>query len=220
MTKSTKIAVQISGKFSDNPECIQSIIRNVIKPYNADVFLVYTEDEQTISKDDLIRLLNPKGIYYNTFPAIIQSNVRYLNLYSKEPETNIDSFTKMCWGILEANNLRKNSGESYDVIIRCRPDTIIHNKLELNITNDLWIPIGWDHRGGYNDTFAYGNSEIMDWYSELYNKILIYGNSYFKIHPESFLKIHLDSKPFGIMRWHFPISLRGIKLNELEFRQK
>lgn len=214
MTKSTKIALLLSGKFSDNTECINSIIHNIIQPFNADVFVV--------SISDIPQHLNPIS-YYGEIPHEISTTINTLKIYPKQIETNEESFVNMIWGIHTANKLKldyeEQNGFKYDFVVRCRPDLLVKNRIEF-FRDDIWIPIGWDHRGGYNDTFAYGSSESMDWYSDLYNKVLQYANETNLIHPESMLKYHLDKSSFGIMRWYYPMELRGMKINELNYRQK
>lgn len=211
-----RVAVIISGLI--DRICAETIKHNIINPYSADTFVVSADD--TITESELVEIWNPKSYYYGTFPATIGPNVTSLNRFHRYPETNTESIVKMYWGIHQANQLRKDSNEVYDIVVRCRADLFIKEKLEIKNTGDIYIPIGFDNRNGYNDTFAYGNVEVMDWYSELYNRLFIYANNNFIIHPESFLKTHLNHTQYGIIRWHYPTELRGMKLNELEYRQK
>jgi hypothetical protein len=214
-----RVALLLSGGLDDG---YNSIHKNIIQKYNADVFFAYGWDSATISEEDFIHKWKPTEFYYGKFPAIIQANIKALERFDKHPETNPESLEKMCWGIYTANQLKSKyeqlNGFKYDFVIRCRPDLIIHNPLELK-PNDIFIPIGWDHRGGYNDTFAYGSSEQIDWYAELYNNLIDYA-PHQKLHPESFLKTHLNKSPYGIMRFNYPITLRGMDLDKLDYRIK
>ena len=217
-----RVALLLSGGFVDGIESYNSINENIIQRLNADVFFSYGYDSAIVNEDDFVNQWKPTSYYYGKFPEIIEPNIRALQRYDKHPETNPESLEKMWWGINSANRLKLNyeqqNGFKYDFVIRCRPDLIIHNPLELK-PNDIFIPIGWDHRSGYNDTFAYGSSEQIDWYAELYNNLIPYA-PHQKVHPESFLKLHLSKSPYGIMRWHYPITLRGMDLDKLDYRIK
>jgi hypothetical protein len=217
-----RVALLLSGGLSDSNDAYNSIQQNIIQKYNTDIFFSYGFDSEVISKEQFINQWKPTEFYYGKFPAITQPNTRALERFDKHPETNPESLEKMWWGIYSANRLKSNyeqlNGFKYDFVIRCRPDLVIHNPLELK-PNDIFIPIGWDHRGGYNDTFAYGSSEQIDWYAELYNKLIPYA-PYGKVHPESFLKLHLSKSPYGIMRFNYPITLRGMDLDKLDYRIK
>jgi hypothetical protein len=218
-----RVAVLISGQPSENVDCYNSIQNNIIKPYGADTFVVYPSDNHIISENETLALWNPTGLYYGKFPEIIPVNMRSLERYPKESETNVESLVKGLWGIYTANEIKQKyeqeNGFRYDFVVRCRPDLLIHNRLELK-RDGINIPIGWDHRGGYNDTFAYGDSKSMDWYAGLYHNLWHYANNQITIHPETFLKIHLQRGDFPIWRFHFPIRLRDMELSQLEYRQK
>lgn len=219
-----KVAVLISGQIGEDKECFESINKNIIEPYKADTFVVYASDSPIISKEECIALWKPSSIYYGNYPSIIEPNINSLINYAKQPESNIESVVKMCYGIYTANEMKQkweqDNGFVYDVVVRVRPDLIIEKQLEIKNTGDLWIPIGWDHRGGFNDTFAYGPSKVLNHYAGLYHNLWFYANHQIPIHPETLLKIHLDRGDFGIMRWDYPTQLRGMKLNQLEYRQK
>ena len=204
-----RVALLLSGGLDNGYNSIQ---QNIIQKYNTDIFFAYGFDSTVISEEDFVNQWKPTSYYYGKFPAIIEPNIRALQRYDKHPETNPESLEKMWWGIYSANKLKLNyeqqNGFKYDYVIRCRPDLVIHNPLELK-PKDIFIPIGWDHR----------SSEQIDWYAELYNNLIEYA-PYGKLHPESFLKLHLDKSPYGIMRWHYPITLRGMDLDKLDYREK
>lgn len=218
-----KIALLLSGGLGDDINSYNSIQQNIIQKYNPDIFFAYGFDSITISENELVNNWKPTKYYYGKFPAIIEPNIKSLEKYSKQPETNIESLEKMWWGIYTANQLKckyeEENGFKYDFVIRCRPDLVIHTPLELK-GNDIYIPMGWDHRGGINDTFAFGPSDAINHYCNLYNKLHQFASNYFTIHPESLLKAHLDRTQYGIMRWTYPITLRDMQLDKLEYRQK
>jgi hypothetical protein len=218
-----KVALILSGQFEKDSEAYHSIKKNIIDVYNADIFFAYGWDTPSVSLEEFKEMWKPTEYLYREFPAILGPITNDLKVYPKHSETNLESLVKMWWGIYSSNKLKSNyeqaNGFKYDFVIRCRPDLVIHNRLELK-PNDIWIPIGWDHRGGINDTFAYGSSEQIDYYAELYNKLHKFASINFILHPESYLKASLERSPYGIMRWYFQTTLRGMDLDKLEYRQK
>lgn len=214
-----RVAVIISGLI--DRMCVDSIKENIINPYGADTFVVSAEDN--ISEEELVQIWNPTSMWYGNFPTEVESRIEGLQTYPKSTETNLNSFVKMCWGIYTANRLREDwqeqNGFRYNWVVRCRPDLMIQNQLVIK-GDDLWIPIGFDNNGGYNDTFAYGNDNSMACYSRLYNNIKYLADKGSVIHPESLLKENLEMYYQKIWRWHYPIQLRGMKLNEIDYKQK
>ena len=214
-----RVALLLSGQFRNGKELIYNLYDSIIKQYQPDIFISYNYDTDTeVNEGTLNELYYPKEIQFNKYPNLFA--------YSKNtaPETNRQSLVRMLYGIDRANVLKSDyevaNGFKYDFVIRTRFDLEYLQPLELKNFNDITIPIGWDHRGGYNDTFAYGSSEAMDYYSSLFNNLETYLNEGALLHPESILKYHLDKGPYGILRFHYPIKLRGMELSKLEYRQK
>ena len=217
------VAVLLSGQLRDWKLTWPTIKENIIDIYNADVFFCYGWEAPEIDEVEFVSTFNPTDYWYGNFPSHLTPTINGLETKDKHPETNVNSFVKGLWGIYQANVLKskfeKQNGFKYNFVVRCRPDLYIEQPLELK-RDGVNIPIGWDHRGGYNDTFAYGDSESMDWYANLYNRLWSFSNGLLKVHPETNLKHNLDSGTFPIWRFHFPIRLRDMELSQLEYRQK
>jgi hypothetical protein len=214
-----RVALLLSGQFRNGKDLIYNLFESIIKQYQPDIFISYNYDTDIeVNLDILNQLYNPKGIQFDKYPM--------LSAYSNNvaAETNPNSLVRMLYGIDKANRLKSDyevaNGFKYDFVIRSRFDLEYSHPLELKNFNDITIPIGWDHRGGYNYTFAYGSSEAMDYYSSVYNNLQTYLNEGALLHPESILKYHLDKGPYGILRTHIPTTLRGMQLDKLEYRQK
>jgi hypothetical protein len=223
-----KIALLLSGQFRDGKECFKSIKSNLLDVYNPDVFISYFYEKSTPSEcniSDLINLYNPKGIKFDYTPLELIDVLNKIPSFTKPPETNPISLFNMWYGIKKVNELKSNYENEnkfkYDVVIKCRFDI---NLIEIiNIKeriNTIHIPIGWDHRGGYNDIFAYGDSQCMDYYCSTFNYLIEYLNDGNLLHPESLLKVHLDKSDASIMRHSMKMSLRGMNIHELEYRIK
>ena len=113
------------------------------------------------------------------------------------------------------------NGFKYDIVIKARFDIKILEPINLiQRENTIHIPIGWDHRGGYNDIFAYGDSKSIDYYCSLFHHMIPYLESGAWLHPESLLKTHLDKSNIELMRNSMKISLRNMNIHELEYRIK
>jgi len=214
-----RVALLLSGQYRNGKELIHNLYESIIKQYEPDIFISYNYDTNVeVNLDILNQLYNPKQIQFDKYPMLsVDSN-------NVATETNPNSLVRMLYGIDKVNELKSNyevaNGFKYDFVIRTRFDLEYSQPLELKNFNDITIPIGWDHRGGYNDTFAYGSSEAMDYYASLINNLQTYLNEGALLHPELLLKYHLDKGQYGILRSSIPIKLRGIELDKLEYRQK
>jgi hypothetical protein len=221
-----KVAVLLSGKFRNSYEEYKSIKKNLIDKYNADIFINYVYDNTIdINPIELINLYNPKNIQFTQLPNTVIDMVDTVSNYSKADESNTLSIFSMWYGIKKTNELKVNyeleNNFKYDVVIRARFDTEILNKVELKLVqNSIFIPIGSDHRGGYNDLFAYGSSNTMDYYCSTFDNLIQYIIDGELIHPECLLRYHLDKHNFTFIRTNIPLKLRGRLVNEVDYSVK
>ena len=119
------------------------------------------------------------------------------------------------------NEYEKDFNVKYDVVIKCRFDVELLEKVEIKLPeNQIYIPIGWDHMDGVNDTFAYGDSNSMDYYLSAYHSLDGFINEGRFIHPEMLLKAHLLRGNMMILRSSIKMSLRGMKIHEQEYKMK
>lgn len=126
----------------------------------------------------------------------------------------------MHYSIFKANQLKKQfeveNNLTFDWVIRMRTDSDFrYNTLDVrSLTADLNIPSGEDWSDlGINDQFAIGHSNIMDLYSDLYNK-LHYTQS-IKYYPERMLYLHLKNMNILPNRIDFPVRIN----NGIDFRR-
>jgi hypothetical protein len=220
-----KVALLLSGKFRDGNDCIESIQSYIIKKYNADVFIDYSFNQNDTEADILDRLkilYKPKKISYGTYPAELENIIKNSHFYKKNIESNPESLFKMWYSIKKANELKTQyeieNGFEYDIVIKSRFDLKILDNINFKKDfNSIFIPIGWDHRDGYNDLFAYGDSKSMDYYCNLYNYLINYLKDGHLIHPETLLKVHLNKSKIVLVRTSIKTSLRGLNTHELEY---
>ena len=137
-------------------------------------------------------------------------------------ESSASSVFNMWWGIYQANELKKQyeeqNGFKYDIVIRTRFDIEILEEVELrNWNNSLFIPMGSDHRDGFNDFLAYGKSHIMDYYCSNFHNLVDYIKEGELIHPERLLRKHLQNYDCTFIRTHMPMRLRGVLVNQIDY---
>ena len=224
--KYMRVAVLLSGQFRNSYKEYEAIKKNLIDIYNADVFIYYTPSaEIDFNPTRLINLYNPVHIEVQDYPNEINELIHSVSGFNKAPESSTASIFYMWYGIMKVNELKEkyesDNSFKYDLVIRSRFDTEILNPVALkDLPNSIFIPIGSDHRGGYNDLFAYGKSDNMNYYSSLFNNLPKYIEEENLIHPERLLKRHLDKIDFELMRTNIPLKLRGILVNEVDYRIK
>jgi hypothetical protein len=209
-----KIALLLSGQYRHGKHCFNSIYENLLKHYDIDVFIGYIYEEPDTTIEELIETYNPKDIVYEKYDEGLIEKFKEMYKYPRILETNPFTLCQMWYGIIRTNMLKQkyesDNNMKYDVVIRARFDTEILHKVELNLpNNELYIPRGWNHRGGINDLFAYGDSESMDYYASTYNSIDEYVSEGRVLHPENVLRVHLEKGNVKIIRQPIELSLRG-----------
>lgn len=138
MSKTIKVAVCLSGLTRSLQYCWKTIEKNLVEPYNADIFL-HTWDInvggggaadrfasapafQNVCKEVFFEQVKQK--YQNRFHYQIEPfEDRKWNVLNIKEYANI---TSMFYSIYKCNELRKSVGD-YDIVIRSRMDTYYEN---------------------------------------------------------------------------------------------
>lgn len=218
-----RVAVLLSGQFRDSYKEFETIKKNLIDKYDADVFIYYTPSADIdFNPTRLINLYNPIHIEVGEYPNEINDLIQSVNVFNKAPESNTASIFYMWYGIMKVNELKtkyeSDNSFKYDLVIRSRFDTELLNPITLkNLPNSIFIPIGSDHRGGYNDLFAYGKSDNMNYYCSNFNHLVDYIKAGELIHPERLLKRHLKDFNCALFRTYIPMCLRGVLVNQIDY---
>ena len=220
-----KVALLLSGQFRNGKECYQSIYENLIKHYDMDVFIAYYYEEPELSFDELSDLYKPRYIVYEKYDKDLIEQFNLTNNFLHYTESTPSSLCKMWFNNDMVRMLKeeyeKDNNMKYDVVIKCRFDVEILEKVELKLPeNQIYIPIGWDHMDGVNDIFAYGDSDSMDYYLSAYDSLSGFINEGRFLHPEMLLKAHLMRGKMMILRNSIKMSLRGMKIHEQEYKMK
>lgn len=220
-----KVALLLSGQFRNGKECYPSIYENLIKHYDVDVFIAYYYEQPDVTFDELTELYKPKYIVYEKYNQELIDKFNLTNNFLHYTESTPSSLCKMWYGNEMVKNIKqkyeKDFGVKYDVVIKCRFDVEILNKVEIKLPdNQIYIPIGWDHMDGVNDLFAYGDSNSMNHYLSAYHSIDGFINEGRFLHPEMLLKAHLLRGNMMILRFPLPMKLRDMMVHEQEYKIK
>jgi hypothetical protein len=218
-----KIAVCISGQPRFLEEGYKQIYDNIISKYNDVDFFIHTwwqDDmigEQLVkAKDDTYKLDDFGKLrmynypidtielimkYYKPKIILNEPQIKFKTLDDVDYESiNPVSLYSMFYSIKISNELKKfyeiKNNFKYDVVIRCRFDILIE-KFEINLYNfdSSFINTHSVGNGFPNDQLAISNSENMDYYSSLFDKIEEYYNNGFRgFVGERLLRHHLNDK--------------------------
>jgi hypothetical protein len=101
--------------------------------------------------------------------------------------------------------------DSYDFIIRIRPDLYLNTKLHLdtifddlnNEKYDLQIPNSRQNHTGMNDQIAIGKIKQMKYYSALIDNVNVISNSIKYWHPETILDVFLKTLGVSVNQLHY-----------------
>lgn len=119
----------------------------------------------------------------------------------QDHHTNFPSICKMHYGWYKSDQLRQESGNEYDLVIRARPDLCLPSTLDLQYIKSIIdqdpstvvVSTGGQHGHGYtiNDTIAISSPKNMKIYTDLVNHSIEYNREGIVFHPETLLAFHL-----------------------------
>ena len=221
-----RVALLLSGKFRNSYVPFYYLEKNLLSKYNPDVFIDYSyidSDDIECDKSDLINLYNPKFISFEQTPSFVNESIQMVSDCEVAIESNTSTIFNMWWGIYKVNELKRkyeeDNGFKYDIVIRTRFDIEVLEEVHLRNWNDnVFIPIGSDHRDGINDFLAYGASHSMDYYCSTFKHLVKYIKDGEIIHPERLLRKHLSNYNDCLyIRTHIPLRLRGKVVTETDY---
>jgi len=207
--------------------CFSGLLRDVdknknywlaqIKKYNADVYASFWDIENPENGDTLLNFVSsfkPKKIESESFSAFEKTTLNPIKkhiapkfglMQSLHDRCKSGSIFSMWYKIWRSNILRSSNNIEYDVIVRCRTDMFFEDDLNIELNPYLNVPIGKTKADvsivsyGCNDMFAYGNENIMNHYSNLYNKLYFYFREGHYLFPaENILRVHLNKTNISI----------------------
>lgn len=179
----SKVALVFSGLPRFLHKCSENIVKNIIEPNDADVF-IHTYDDKITSfgkhrdmyntarptydfnlDEELIRLYSPKQLLIeSTNSYTVDSNYMEpstLPISIANVQYMFNSFNKSI-GLIKKYS--ETTGIKYDVIIRCRFDAVTKNKILIKNNHNTLNCVMMRHHGidSYvSDQFFYGDSDTM-----------------------------------------------------------
>lgn len=195
-----RVALCLSGQMRTYERCYSNLKKYILEPLRPDVFIhtwekkgIWTQAKNFKSiKDEYVDikklkdLYNPKCIEIDEFAHYYTEELKGVKvpetLKQKEPK-HYKGTLPMFYKIWACNQLKTDWEErhqfEYDVVIRLRPDLLLHEELPnftLNRPDIIWHNTA--HKGEYNtpywqvsDKFVISNSKNMDYYSSVFLKL-------------------------------------------------
>lgn len=189
-----KIAICITGQIRTWNRVKDNIIQNIFKD-NTDVFFVCDEDLCITSID--YKIAKELQSFYGS------RDLEFFNS-KKSAETSVENCVNMFSKIAECNQLKmlheSQHNFKYDIVVRLRTDTNFRHPVIFSEDKDkIFIPNNLDF-GGICDQFAYGPSNLMDKFCDVFTNIKKYIEEGCRFHPETLLDYHCKKADLNIVR--------------------
>jgi FkbM family methyltransferase len=238
-----KVALLLSGQFRNAKECFPGIKKNVLDVYNPDVFISgwINPDEIVpgryfgdVPKDDcsiqeIVDIYNPLSFEFETFDpsGFLFELAQELDINYPNVDTKTTNVLSMWYKRSRVNELKRRYEEQinrrYDLVILCRFDLEIVGKIDIPLIrqNTIYIPEGFDFGGGINDLIAISDSEQMDYYVSIYDKMKLYRlNESVHFSAHILLDHHLETSTCTIKRFLLDFKIRNVNVWKKENTKK
>jgi hypothetical protein len=205
-----KVALLLSGSIRNVEDTFESMKYHILDKYETDVFIygVNNINDYESNINMLEGMFKPKKMVLNNPKFYDDINISLLK------NSNTDLFYNNAIRALfnvKNVNILKNKYESdnnfkYDMVIRSRFDlfwirSVSEHEIKKVYGNEIVIPYEWAFRKnhqsggpnnfGYSDFYAISNSDNMDYYSSIFDKISDFP---YNFHPESVIGYYLQDK--------------------------
>lgn len=201
-----KVALCLSGAMRTFRKTYPNLKKYLLDKYNPDVFIstwvLQDYNSSAVSEKELTDFYHPKKINVAwTHSFVVDEIVEQRNFNKRNPQ----SVYSMFYRINDCNKLKMqyemDGNFTYDCVIRFRPDIYLEEEFNLENLDQLNVP-KWGDFGGLNDQFAFGNSDIINCYSNLFHNIVDYlkEDSSLIFNPEFLLKRHIEKNKIGLNR--------------------
>jgi hypothetical protein len=204
-----RVALCFSGFIRDLNET-KAFWTELIKKYDIDVYASFWDNENFELNDTIknfLTIYTPKKYEVESYNIFKSSTQDLASLQIESPHDLAPMFQEtskafgqlsMYYKVWRCNNLSKQIGIEYDLVIRARTDTVLDENFKIIQNNMLNVPIGnvnshWANSEGINDCFAYGPPKIIDYYSFIFLQMMEYLKAgHYLFPPEHFLKVHFS----------------------------
>lgn len=229
-----KTAILISGQLRDARNCFPSLKEYVIDAYNADVFIDTWSPgnnvldhrghliSDNLSPQETLLLYKPKLAMFEDFDnSLFFDRIKKSNIGNKIGydgshawETKVENVFYMYYKVWRCFQHMKHyeslNNFHYDRVIRMRFDLMFDMFPIIEVEPDsVYVPAGFDHRGGINDLLSLGTRETMEKICDLFSNLVQYAESGVGMHPESVLRTHMERCGLAINRFPLKYKLRG-----------
>ena len=208
-----KVALCLSGQSRMFKSSYESLKSNILDHYDCDIFIdtwKFTHmkqgfrlsykypDEGTL--EELFELYQPKVLNIERFDELFETIcLNFESLISSRQGGREDNFLRryypMLYKIYNCNKIKNEYSTkfriNYDIVIRSRLDTLYKSKINLIPNSDLIADIYGNGRSQAGDIFAYGNTNDMNVYSNLFLELINYFNQNIEINTIVTLPYHL-----------------------------
>lgn len=229
-----RTAILLSGQIRDARDCFPTLDQQIIQPYNADVFIdTWVPESQVLdhrgqlitdnlSTQEVLKLYKPKLAMFEDFNASpLFDRIRNYKIENRTAydgshawETKIENVIYMYYKVWRCFQHMKHyetmNNFTYDRVIRMRFDLQFESFPVVDTQpGNVYVPAGFDHRGGINDLLSMGTRETMEKVCDLFLKTMQYAESGVGFHPESLLRTHIEKCELAINRFPVRYKLRG-----------
>lgn len=207
------IALCLSGLIRNSFFCFPYIYNSFINSkFNTDIFI------HTWNESPIIELYKPKMIQIEDQTQVLNSILPTFKLIDTvKIQGRFLNNISMFYSIKKCSDM---VSDDYDIIIRCRFDLLLQNKINLesivtdilNKKYDIYIPNPEFNMGGYNDQLAVGSLKAMKIYSDCYLNLAEIANNMNIWHPESILGKYINSKELTVYQDNYDYRIvRNVK---------
>jgi hypothetical protein len=208
-----KVALCLSGQSRMFKSSYESLKSNILDHYDCDIFidtwkfanmkqgfrLSYKYPEEG-TLEELFELYQPKVLNIERFDEAFETIcLNFESLISSRQGGRDDNFVRryyaMLYKIYNCNKIKNEYSAkfriNYDIVIRSRLDTLYTSKINLIPNTDLIADIYGNGISQAGDIFAYGNTNDMNIYSNLFLELMNYFNQNIEINTIVTLPYHL-----------------------------
>lgn len=192
-----KAALLLSGHMRTYIKCAASQL-NLVKHLDTDIFIStwdmlgfgslkynkYPNLEQPVHEQQIRDVYGQsvKAVKIEHQASYCFNRTRSINSYSKQPNGLYKSYKtrkpfmpriiSMWYKVQDVFKMCLTSGKKYEIVIRCRPDLQFFDVLpSVNLTENTVYMASSEMYGGWNDQFAFGNINVMEYYCNIYDFI-------------------------------------------------
>ena len=209
-----KVAICISGLYRTFDECYPTIKEHIIDnnpDFEFDLIASFPVKENSIPDHNSNLFKKIEFTEDSDLPDLTYQASKYTH----EVHGHVSNYYQLL-ALKQVNELRnqveQDENIKYDFLLRTRPDIKFLSPVSLKDLdyNKIYLPHGHDHRGGYNDRFAFGNRYLMDNYLNRYHFWMEPHDNIpgYITHAEANLKIYLDALSIQVDRISFNYCFR------------